>query len=186
MATASDSEVGFTHRPTTESEGGWRIVWGLVLIVAGVLAVMMPAVAALATAVVFAGLLIVSGVGEIAYALQTRRSDGFGWKLAAGILTLVLGIAVLLLPAAGVASLALLVGAILLVGGIIRTALAWRLRPRRGWGWVLFDGLLSIVLAILIAIGWPQSSLPIIGLLTGFSLISAGIWRILLAPRQAD
>jgi uncharacterized membrane protein HdeD (DUF308 family) len=98
----------------------------------------------------------------------------------------VLGIAVLLLPAAGVASLALLVGAILLVGGIIRTALAWRLRPRRGWGWVLFDGLLSIVLAILIAIGWPQSSLPIIGLLTGFSLISAGIWRILLAPRQAD
>jgi len=45
----------------------------------------------------------------------------------------------------------------------------------------LFDGLLSIVLALLIALGWPQSSLAIIGLLTGLSLLSTGIWRIMLA-----
>jgi uncharacterized membrane protein HdeD (DUF308 family) len=58
--------------------------------------------------------------------------------------------------------------------------LAFRLKPHRGWGWVLFDGLLSVTLAILIAIGWPQSSLEIIGLLTGFTLISTGVWRIVL------
>ena len=53
--------------------------------------------------------------------------------------------------------------------------------PRRAiWGWVLFDGLLSIGVAILIAIGWPASSLAFIGLLTGFWLISSGIWRIVL------
>jgi hypothetical protein len=55
-----------------------------------------------------------------------------------------------------------------------------RFKPRRGWGWVLFDSLLSIGLAILIAIGWPQSSLAFVGLLTGFTLISAGIWRTML------
>jgi uncharacterized membrane protein HdeD (DUF308 family) len=58
--------------------------------------------------------------------------------------------------------------------------LALRFRPRRGWGWVLFDGLLSIVLAALIATGWPESSIAFIGLLTGFVLISAGVWRIVL------
>jgi uncharacterized membrane protein HdeD (DUF308 family) len=105
----------------------------------------------------------------------------FGWKLASGILTLLLGLAILVVPAAGIASLALLVGAFLLLGGIARTMLAWRMRPRRGWGWVMFDGLLSIVLAILIAIGWPATSLALIGLLTGFSLISTGVWRIMLA-----
>jgi len=59
--------------------------------------------------------------------------------------------------------------------------LAFKRRPRRGWGWILFDGALSIVLAILIAAGWPSSSITIIGLLAGFSLISAGMWRIMLA-----
>jgi Short repeat of unknown function (DUF308) len=82
---------------------------------------------------------------------------------------LMLGIAILVLPLAGVASLALLVAAFLFAGGITRTALAFRFKPRRGWGWVLFDGLLSIGLAILIAIGWPQTSLAFVGLLTGFT-----------------
>lgn len=159
---------------------GWQIAWGVLLIVAGVLAVMMPAIAALATAVVFAWLLIFGGAFEIAYAYHTRAHDGFGWKLASGIVTLLLGIAILVIPVAGVLSLALLVGAFLFLGGITRISLAFRIRPRRGWGWVLFDGLLSIVLAILIAIRWPQSSLAIIGLLTGFSLIMTGIWRIVL------
>ena len=164
---------------------GWQIAWGVLLVIAGFLAVLMPGIAALATALVFAWLLIFSGGFEIGYAFHTRALHGFGWRLASGILTLLLGIAILVVPLAGVASLALLVGAFLLLGGISRVALSMRLRPQRGWGWVLFDGILSIVLAILIAIGWPQSSLAIIGLLTGFTLISTGVWRIVLAPHRA-
>lgn len=159
---------------------GWAIAWGVLLIVAGILAVLMPGVAALATALVFAWLLIFSGGFEIAYAIHTRTKPGFGWKLASGILTLLLGIAILVVPLAGVLSLALLVGGFLFASGIARSALAFRLRPRRGWGWVLVDGLLSIAIAILIAIGWPQTSLAIIGLLTGFSLIMTGVWRLVL------
>ena len=128
----------------------------------------------------FGWLLVMSGVFEIVYAIHTRGHDGFGWKLASGILTLLLGLAVVIVPLAGVASLALLVGAFLFAGGIARTVLSFRLRPRSGWGWVLFDGLLSIGLALLIVIGWPASSLAFIGLLTGFTLISTGVWRIML------
>jgi uncharacterized membrane protein HdeD (DUF308 family) len=180
MATANPSNAN-TPQPVAAPGRGWQIGWGVLLVVAGFLAVLMPAVAALATALVFAWLLIFGGGCEIVYAIQTRASHGFGWKLASGILTLLLGVAILVVPAVGVASLALLVGAFLLLGGIARTMLAWRMRPRRGWGWVLFDGLLSIVLAILIALGWPATSLAIIGLLTGFTLISTGVWRIMLA-----
>lgn len=159
---------------------GWQLAWGVLLILSGVLAVSMPGVAALATAIIFAWLLIFGGAFEIVYAIQTRGKDGFGWKLASGVLTLVLGIAILIVPLAGVASLALMVGAFLFAGGVTRTMLAFRLKPQSGWGWILFDGLLSIIVAILIAIGWPQSSLAFIGLLTGFSLIATGIWRIVL------
>jgi uncharacterized membrane protein HdeD (DUF308 family) len=178
---ANANEIPASQAPTdATSSHGLQIAWGVLLIVSGILAVLMPGIAALATALVFAWLLIFGGVFEIAYAIQTRSKGGFGWKLASGILTLVLGIAILVLPLAGVASLALLVGAFLFAGGISRTMLAFHFKPHRGWAWILFDGLLSIGLAILIAIGWPQSSLAFIGLLTGFTLIMTGIWRIML------
>lgn len=180
MATTSPRDTP-TFRPVAESSRGWQIGWGVLLVITGILAVLMPAVAALATAVIFAWLLVLGGVFQIVHAIQTRAMRGFGWQLAGGILTLLLGLAILVLPVAGVASLALLVGAFLLLGGLARAALAWQVRPVPGWGWVMFDGLLSIALAILIAIGWPASSLAIIGLLTGFSLISSGVWRIILA-----
>jgi uncharacterized membrane protein HdeD (DUF308 family) len=54
-----------------------------------------------------------------------------------------------------------------------------------GWGWVLVDGILSILLAILIAIGWPASSVAIIGVMVGIWFISAGIWRIALRHARA-
>jgi uncharacterized membrane protein HdeD (DUF308 family) len=178
---ANANEIPTPHAPTDATGNhGWQLAWGVLLIVSGILAVLMPGIAALATALIFAWLLIFGGAFEIAYAVQTRSKGGFGWKLASGILTLVLGIAILVLPLAGVASLALLVGAFLFAGGITRTMLAFRIKPQRGWGWILFDGLLSIGLAIFIAIGWPQSSLAFIGLLTGFTLIMTGIWRIML------
>jgi uncharacterized membrane protein HdeD (DUF308 family) len=179
MENVSDSKTP-AGSGLTRPESGWYLVWGLLLIAAGVLAVLMPLVAALATGLVFGWLLVLAGGCEIVYAIQTRAQPHFGWKLASGVLTLVLGIAIVILPLAGVESLALLVGAFLFVGGIVRTSLAFRFRPRRGWGWVLFDGLLSIALAILIAAGWPASSIEFIGLLTGFVLISTGLWRIVL------
>lgn len=179
MTNANEINAQRSHT-VVASGSGWQVAWGVLLIICGILAVAMPGVAALATALVFAWLLILGGGCEMAYAIQTRDKEGFGWKLASGVLTLVLGIAILVLPLAGVASLALLVGAFLLAGGITRTVLAFRFKPQRGWGWILFDGILSIGLAIIIAIGWPQSSLAFIGLLTGFTLISTGIWRIML------
>jgi uncharacterized membrane protein HdeD (DUF308 family) len=166
---------------TAQPGSSWYIVWGVLMILAGVLAVLMPGIAALATAIVFGWLLMLAGACEIAYAFQTREQHhGFIWKLISGILTLVLGGAIVVLPVAGAATLALLVGAFLLAAGFVRTWLAFRLRPRRGWGWVLFDGLVSIAVAILITFGWPESSIAFIGLLTGFALISSGIWRIVL------
>jgi uncharacterized membrane protein HdeD (DUF308 family) len=168
-------------RTEREALGGrWLIGWGVLLIVAGVLALLMPEIAALATALFLAWLLVLSGAFEIAYAIQTRAYRGFAWRLVSGVLTLALGIAIFFVPRAGIASLALLVGCFLLLSGIARTILAFHFKPLRGWGWVLFDGLLSIALAILILAGWPQSSVAFIGVLVGFSLIFTGVWRVLL------
>ena len=167
------------------AQRGWQIMWGVLLIIAGFLAVLMPGAAALATAVLFAWLLIFAGGFEVAYAMQSRHRSGFGWKLASGILTLLLGIALLFLPAASVLSLAILVGAFLLASGVARVVLSFKVRPQRGWGWVLVDGLVSIALAVLVFVGWPASSIAVIGVLVGFSLISTGVWRLMLRNSPA-
>jgi uncharacterized membrane protein HdeD (DUF308 family) len=165
---------------------GWSIVWGVLLMLTGLLALLMPEIAALATALTLAWLLVFAGAFEVLHAVQTRHREGFGWKLAAGIVTLLLGVGIVLFPVAGVATLALWIGAFLFAGGVLRLILALRLRPGRGWTWVLVDGLLAIIVGGLIAWGWPASSIPFIGLLAGFWLLFAGIWRIVLDGRARE
>jgi uncharacterized membrane protein HdeD (DUF308 family) len=175
-----------TPAPVRRSRG-WSLAFGLVLIVIGILALLMPAIAALATALTLGWLLVIAGIVEIVHAFQTRRRKGYGWQLAAGIVTLILGLCILFFPIAGIATLTLWIGAILFAGGIVRLVLAFRLKPAKGWEWVLLDAVVSIVIGILIAWGWPASSIPFIGLLTGFWLLFSGIWRITLdgrAPRD--
>ena len=182
MATTSPSTTGSgmpTHRR------GWCIFWGILLIITGILAILMPEIAALATVLTLAWLLTFAGIVEIVHAFQTRRRAGFGWKLAAGIITFLLGLSLLLFPVAGIATLALWIGALVFASGIVRLILAFRVRPAKGWGWVLFDGILSIGVGALIAWGWPASSVGFIGLLTGFWLLFSGIWRITLDGRTA-
>ena len=159
--------------------GGWVIVWGIVLIATGIFAIVAPGAAALATVLVLAWLFVVAGVAQLVYAYQQRGHDGFGWKLVSALATLALGIAMLVFPAVSIASVALLIGGFIFASGISTVLLALRLKPKAGWGWVLFDGLLSIVIAILIATGWPQSSVEFVGILVGFCLVAGGIWRIM-------
>jgi uncharacterized membrane protein HdeD (DUF308 family) len=164
-----------TPAPVRRSRG-WSLAFGLVLIVIGILALLMPAIAALATALTLGWLLVIAGIVEIVHAFQTRRRKGYGWQLAAGFVTLILGLCILFFPIAGIATLALWIGAFLFAGGIVRLVLAFRLKPAKGWEWVLLDAVVSIVIGILIAWGWPASSIPFIGLLTGFWLLFSGIW----------
>lgn len=179
MATAQPASSANPHG----HRRGWSVAWGIALIVIGILALLMPGVAALATVFMLAWLLIFAGIVELIHAFQTRRRSGFGWKLAAAVITLILGLCILLFPVAGIATLALWIGAFIFAGGIVRLILAFRVRPAKGWGWVLLDGLLAIVIGGLIAWGWPASSIAFIGLLTGFWLLFSGVWRIMLDGR---
>ena len=160
--------------------GTWVIVWGILLIVTGIVAIMQPAVAALAFELLLGWLLVFAGVVEIVYAIQERGKEGFTLKILLAILTLLLGIFLLIRPGIGIASIALLIGAFLFAHGIAAVMLAFKLKPRQGWGWVLFDGILSIVIALMIASGWPDSSIGFVGTLVGILLMYGGVWRIVL------
>jgi uncharacterized membrane protein HdeD (DUF308 family) len=166
--------------PEMRKAGGWVMVWGVLLIIAGILAVLEPPIAALAAEFLLAWLFVFAGCVQIVYAFHQRGEPGFRLKFLSAVLTLLLGIFMFLRPGLGIASIALLIGGFMLASGVSSVMLAFSLKPKAGWGWVLFDGALSIVIALMIASGWPQSSIGFVGVLVGVVMIYGGIWRIML------
>lgn len=169
-----------TAAPDPRTTGTWVIIWGVLLIIAGILAIGQPKVAALAVDLLLAWLLVFAGIVQFVYALQERGKDGFRFKILSAILTFLLGVFLLLRPMLGVASIALLIGAFMLASGVSSVMFALKHKPKAGWGWVMFDGILSIVIAFLIANGWPESSISFVGILVGIVMIYGGVWRIIL------
>ena len=160
---------------------GWSLTLGILLVIAGIIALIHPGMTAVLAAVYVGWFALVSGVIAIVVAIRTRSEPHFGWRFAVGLLYLGLGFLLVSNPIAAAASLAILVGAFILASGVVEIMLAFRLKPKSGWGWLLANGIVSIVFAIMIVAGWPMGSLILIGYLVGFQIITCGVARIALA-----
>jgi uncharacterized membrane protein HdeD (DUF308 family) len=106
-----------------------------------------------------------------------------------GILYMAAGGYILLHPLVGLESLTIVLAAYLLVEAILEFILPFQLRPVRGSGWLLFDWIITLILAIMIWRTWPASTLWVIGTLVGISMLFSGISRLMIslaARRVAD
>lgn len=165
----------------------WSIVWAVLLIICGVLAIGSPEMAAIAVNVVLAWLIIFAGIVHVVIAFHAHRGGSFIWKLLVGIAYIVFGGYLLFNPVVGVASLTLVIAVLFLVEGVFDIILFFKMRSQRGAGWVLFDAIVTIILGLLIYVHWPSSSAWAIGTLVGVSMIISGWTRLMLsiAVREA-
>jgi uncharacterized membrane protein HdeD (DUF308 family) len=156
------------------------------MIIAGILAIAMPPAAGLAVNVVVAWLLVFSGAAHLVFAWHRRSAGGFLWELLVGILYAGVGGYLLTHPAAGLQSLTLALAIYLFAEGVLELILSRLLRALPGSTWLLLDGVITLVLAILIWRAWPSSSEWVIGTLVGISMLFSGISRLFLclAARQ--
>jgi uncharacterized membrane protein HdeD (DUF308 family) len=168
-------------RTIAKESVGWSIGLSVLMILAGVLAIVMPPVAGIAVLVVVAWLLMFSGVAHVVFAWHTRTAGGMIWELLLGILYILVGIYALLHPVAGLASLTLFLAIYLFVEGVLELVLSFRLRPMPGSNWLLFDGIITLILAILIWRSWPSSTEWVIGTLVGISMLFSGASRLSLS-----
>jgi uncharacterized membrane protein HdeD (DUF308 family) len=160
---------------------GWLLGLGILLAVLGVLLIAAPVLGTLAVDLLVAWFLIIGGVAQVVHAFMEKAWRGFLLELASGVLFLVVGGLLLYRPLAGAQALTLFLAAFLLVEGIVRIAMALRLRPAQGWGWLLFDGILAVILALLIWAQWPSSALWVLGLLVGINFLFTGWGLIMIA-----
>jgi uncharacterized membrane protein HdeD (DUF308 family) len=159
----------------------WLVVTAILALLGGAVAIFLPAVATLTMTLFIGWILVYTGV-VMAIHSWTQRAAGRTWERALqALLALVIGIYLVLFPAAGALSLTLLLVIWFVVSGGLQLAAARQLRGLPGAGWMLFGGVLAIVLGVLIAVGLPSSAEWAIGLLVGVNLIFWGTRALVAA-----
>jgi uncharacterized membrane protein HdeD (DUF308 family) len=181
IADTSSKENAAAYTNDVKVNRTWFMVLGIMMILLGGAAIVFPFVATLAMELFIGWALVIIGAMGIVSAFQAAKWKGFLLSMLSALLALGIGVLLLLFPLPGILSLTLLVAAYLIVSGILRIFLAFRLRPLDHWGWHLIGGSLALVLAVLILAQWPEAAAWIIGLLIGVDLIFSGWTLIMLA-----
>lgn len=157
---------------------GWSIGLSVLMIAAGLLAIASPMAAGIAVNLLVAWLLVFSACAHLVFAWYTRSAGGFLWELLVGILYMLIGVYLLTRPVAGLESLTIALAIYLFVEAILEFALGFALRPLPGSAWLLVDGAITLILAIMIWRTWPSSTGWVIGTLVGISMLFSGISRL--------
>lgn len=172
-----------SHEALRQS-AGWVIGFGVLLIVLGTLAVLAPLVAGIAIDTIIGALFLAAGIAEVILAFRARTWDARLLTFASGGLSIICGVVMLLFPLFGLSFLTLLLAGYFFADGIARSVLALQARPLPGWPWMLFTGLVTLLLAGLIVADWPFSGVWAIGVLAGVNILLTG-WALIFSGLAA-
>jgi uncharacterized membrane protein HdeD (DUF308 family) len=160
---------------------GWSIGLSVLMILAGIVAIAVPQAAGIAVNLLVGWLLVFSGVTHLIFSWHTRHTGGMIWELLLGILYAFVGAYLLYRPVAGLATLTLALAFYLFAEGVLELVLSFRLRPMPGSGWLLFDGIITLILGVMIWRTWPSSTEWVIGTLVGISMLLSGFSRLMIS-----
>jgi uncharacterized membrane protein HdeD (DUF308 family) len=163
----------------------WRLFLaeGIVLVVLGVAAIIIPPLAGLATTIILGWLFLIGGTVGLVATFGAHQAPGYGWSLLSAVVAVLAGIVLLWNPWQGLATLTYVLIAFFLIDGILIIVLA--LQHRREltgrWEWMMIGGIMDLVLALIIISGLPGTLAWALGLLVGVDLVWGGMSLIAMA-----
>ena len=168
-------------KQTVADNWGWFLTLGIVLVVAGIAAIMFPLVSTIAAKIALGWIFLAAGIVMVIHAFSIQKWGGFLMELLLGVLYLFAGGWLAFFPFTGIVTLTILLAALFLAEGVVEVIMGFRVRPHEGWGWLVFSGLIAVAVGLLIAAELPSSAVWAIGLLVGVNLLSTGISFIVVA-----
>ncbi len=154
---------------------------GLISVLLGLIALVFPLAASIGVELTFGILLVVVGVFEVARGVSMRGVANIAMNLLFGALALAAGLFLLFFPLGGILTLTVVLSWFFLLGGGLKIAAAFHLRPLNGWGWLAFSGVISVILGGLLLLGLPGTATWALGLLFGIDLVFLGAAQIAVA-----
>ena len=170
-----------TYRGEVRTEANWSIALSILMMATGGIAVFAPAITGVAVTLIFGWLLILSGILHVVYAWSAERASGAIWEILLGVFYAATGVYLLKQPVLGLEALTLALAIYLVAGSAMEFVMGYELRPIAGSGWLVFDGIIMLLLAVFIASGWPASSAYAIGTIVAVSMFFSGLTRLMMS-----
>lgn len=162
---------------------GKYIFQGTVFIVLGILAVALPAATALSVELMIGVVLLLSGILQL---VLTLKSKMHWWSVLSALLSITVGAIMVWKPLAGLLVIVTLLAIFMTVEGVFELLLAWQFRPGRNWSWMLFSGIVTLVLAVMLWIGFPAFGVLYLSLVIAINFILYGLSLMMLVWRVAS
>ncbi len=159
------------------------LIEGIVLVILGLVAIVVPPIATLAVAVLVGWLFLISGIVGLVTTFMARQAPGFWWSLLSAVLGIAVGIVLLWSPLRAMVTLTLLLIVFFTIEGIltIMYALEHKKELSGRWAWMLVSGIVDLILAVIILAGLPGTAAWAIGLLVGINMVFGGTAMIAMA-----
>jgi uncharacterized membrane protein HdeD (DUF308 family) len=156
---------------------------GIMLIILGAAAIILPEVATVAFTLVIGWIFLISGGVGLVTTFWMRNAPGFWWALLSAVIGIAAGILLIRWPISGTLSLTLVLIAFFAVEGIatIMYAVEHRAQLSSRWGWMLASGIVDLILAGIIFAGLPGTAAWALGLLVGINMLFGGTAMIGMA-----
>jgi uncharacterized membrane protein HdeD (DUF308 family) len=159
-------------------------IWfAILLIVLGLLAISLPAIASFGVARVLSWLILIDGIVQFVYAFKSKGVGRTIWKLLVATLYIVVGFYLLANPLLGLAKITLLLAIFFFIEGIFDIVTFIWARKSEGSEWLLLHGIITLLLGVMIWRHWPFSSLWALGTLVGISMLVTGMTRLMMAVK---
>ncbi|HEX4410073.1 MAG TPA: HdeD family acid-resistance protein [Xanthobacteraceae bacterium] len=163
----------------------WKLylIEGIILMVLGAAAIVLPVVATFAFTLTIGWLFLIAGVVGLFTTFMMRAAPGFWWSLLSAVISLGAGLILLASPLGGTLSLTLVLIAFFVVEGIatILYAIEHKAQLPNRWVWMLTSGIIDLMLAGIIFAGLPGSATWALGLLVGINMLFGGVAMIGMA-----
>ena len=168
-------------RPRPVNRWSWTMACGVLLLLAGILCLAAPGFTTAAIAVLIGWVLLFSGVATVAMGLRSHGEHRRWNEILYGAGSIIVGLLVILDPAAGAASLTLLIAFWLAYRGAVSFGAARVAGPSPTRGFLLLVGVIDWVLALLLILSWPFPAVQMLGVIVGLSLLLGGAVTMLAA-----
>jgi uncharacterized membrane protein HdeD (DUF308 family) len=161
-------------RETVKRYSLWYLLEGVLMVVAGVLALVYPYIASVTLVFLLGWILVISGVLQGIGLIGARDVPHFWLQLISVVLAILIGVLLLRNPDAGLLIMTVLLIVFFMVEGISKVIFALNIRPFMGWVWVFLSGVVGILLGAYLWANMPLSSEWVLGVLLGIQLICEG------------
>ena len=158
------------------------LTWlGIAMVIVGIAAILFPIFSTLVAALFVGWVFLISGIFLFVGSFSIHGTGPFFGALLLSLLSIAAGVFLLFNPLAGEIALTLMVGVIFVIQGAFEIFFAFETRPHSGWVGMQISGIASVIMAILIAAGWPAVSLIVLGILLGVNLLTTGFGYIFVS-----